>query len=143
MIQTLKKRHSWWHASTHVNTKVSNVPEHAVGVQGGQPVAIGIRVVVARPPAVTLDEGHLAEAFQTRARRNQRLGGAVCTSTSLLVWVMKIRGGKVPIPHCTHTLLHIKGPALKTILPSEMKWNGSRKCHEKKRLKVQVPQICT
>lgn len=48
--------------------------EHAVGVEGGQPVAIGIGVVVTCSPAVTLDEGHLAEDFQTRARRNQRLG---------------------------------------------------------------------
>lgn len=48
-----------------LNTEVDNLPEHVVGVEGGHPVAIGIRVVVTCSPAVTFNEGHLAETFQT------------------------------------------------------------------------------
>lgn len=48
-----------------LNREVNSSPEHVVGVEGGQPVAIGIRIVVTRPPAVTLYKGHLAEIFQT------------------------------------------------------------------------------
>lgn len=52
-------------ASTTFYREEHTLPEHVVGVDGGQPVAIGIRVVVTRSPAVTLDEGHLAETFKT------------------------------------------------------------------------------
>lgn len=45
--------------------KVNSSHEHVVGVEGGQPVTIGIRVVVTRPPAVTLYKGQLTEIFQT------------------------------------------------------------------------------
>lgn len=64
--------------------KGSTLPEHVSWIKGGQPIAVGIRVVIARSPAVTLDEGHLAEALQTRARGNQCLGGTLRTNTSLL-----------------------------------------------------------
>lgn len=86
LLSKKKQRHTWgtrcksgWEFNPH-----SNVPEH-VGVDGCQPVAVWIRVVVARPSAMTLDEWHLAKMFKAWAGRHQRLGGAFGTSTCLLV----------------------------------------------------------
>lgn len=39
------------------------VPEHVFGVQGGQPVAVGVSVVVASPSPMALNEGNLPELF--------------------------------------------------------------------------------
>ena len=60
------------------------LPEHSAAVEGGQPVAVGIRVVVAGSSAMTFYEGNLAESFQTGARGRQGLRGALCTCTRLL-----------------------------------------------------------
>lgn len=61
----------------------NRLTEHVGGVEGGQPEAVRIRVVVTRPLVLTLDKRHLAEIFQTRARRNQRLSGSLCSNTRL------------------------------------------------------------
>jgi len=71
-------RHGLWIIIFHV------LPKHLVVFNGGEPEAVGVGVVVAGSSAVTLDERHLAETFQTRARRNQGLGGALCSSSRLL-----------------------------------------------------------
>lgn len=70
---------------------MKSLPEHVVVVEGGQPVAVGIGVIVACPPPVTLDEGDLAEKFYTGARRNQGVRGALCTCSCLLEWMVKTR----------------------------------------------------
>lgn len=49
------------------------LPEHVARVQGGEPVAVRVSVVVAGSPAVTLDEGNLPEVFQTGSRWDQGL----------------------------------------------------------------------
>lgn len=60
------------------------VPEHLIGVYGGQPEAVGVAVVVARPPAVALDEGSAAELFQAGTGGGQGLTGALSTGTGVL-----------------------------------------------------------
>lgn len=39
------------------------LPEHVFGVQQGQPVAVGVSVVVACPSPMALNEGNLPELF--------------------------------------------------------------------------------
>lgn len=54
-----------------------SIPEHVVGVERRQPVAVRVSVVVTGSSAVTLDEGDLTELFQTGTRRGQRLPRAL------------------------------------------------------------------
>lgn len=60
------------------------VPEHLRLFHSGQPEAVGVAVVVARPSAVALDEGSAAELLQAGAGGGQGLAGALCTRTSVL-----------------------------------------------------------
>ena len=61
-----------------------SLSEHVHVVQGGEPVRVGGRVVVAPAEAVALDEGSCAEFLQTRSRRNQRLTAALRTRVGVL-----------------------------------------------------------
>ena len=61
-----------------------SVPEHLIGVYCGQPEAIGVAVVVARPPAMALYEGSTAELLQAGARGGQGLAGALRTCAGVL-----------------------------------------------------------
>ena len=60
------------------------VPEHVVGVESSQPVAVRVHVVVARSSAVTLDEGNPPEVFQTGSRGGQRLTRPLRTHSCFL-----------------------------------------------------------
>lgn len=47
--------------------------KHLAVFDGGEPKAVGVGVVVARSPAVALDERGTAEFFKAGPRRGQRL----------------------------------------------------------------------
>lgn len=68
---------------TDLLTHVS-VPEHLIGFYSGQPEAVGVSIVVARPSAMALYEGSAAELLQARAGGGQSLTGALCTCASVL-----------------------------------------------------------
>ena len=59
-------------------------PEHVVWVEGSQPVAVRVGVVVTSSSAVTLNEGNLPKLFKTRSRRCQRLTRALSSDSSFL-----------------------------------------------------------
>lgn len=62
----------------------SLLPEHLRLLYGGQPEAVGVSVVVARPPAVALNEGSAAELFQAGAGGGQSLTRTLRTCTGVL-----------------------------------------------------------
>lgn len=62
----------------------SLLPEHLGLLYGGQPEAVGVAIVVARPSAVALNEGSAAELLQAGAWGGQSLTRTLCTCTGVL-----------------------------------------------------------
>lgn len=60
------------------------LPKHLIILNGGQPEAVGVCIVVAGATAMTLNEGSRTELLQTGPRRSQSLTGALSTCTGVL-----------------------------------------------------------
>lgn len=76
-FSTLSAGSSHTCAANELPNHGGSVPEHVVGVERRQPVAVRVCVVVTGSSAVTLNEGDLTELFQTGTRRGQRLPRAL------------------------------------------------------------------
>lgn len=58
--------------------------EHLVPLDGGEPEAVGIGIVIAGPPAVALDEGRAPELLQAGPGGSQGLARALSTRAGVL-----------------------------------------------------------